>query len=150
MDEIIEISQLLSFREIMILLQGIGYKTTIGIAMTEEILSEEELVTTLYEMAEKGILETKGEEFLVDRQIGEMMLCMGEPERFFEFVPGEEELPGYFCYERNGYILITQLFPRKKDTLKLTLLELSEYERWKERMIDDIGGYQSTDNGEDL
>ena len=140
MDEIIEISELLSFREIMILLQGIGCETTVGIVMTEEILSEEELVTTLYEMADKGILEAKGEEFLMDAKIGKMMLCMGEPERFFELVPEDGELPGYFCYEREGYILITQLFPRKKDMLKLTLLEQNEYERWKERMIDDIGG----------
>lgn len=151
MDEVLEISRILSFSEIRILLQSLGCETTAGFIMPEEMLSEEELTKILYGMTEKGILEAKEDQFLIDRQVGKMMLCMGEPERFFEFMPEEAgELPAYFCYVKDCHVLITQMFPRKKDMLKLTLYEWNDYERWKEQMIDDIGGYQSTDYGEEL
>lgn len=150
MCEIVEISELLTFREVKILLQSLGYDSIAGIRMPEEQLTREAVIKLLHQMCEKGLLRAKEGLFIIDSRIGEMMVCMGQPDETVFYDSGDCWSPSYFCYIKEELVLVSELYPVKKDVLKLTLFNREEYEKWKEQMPDDIRRCGSADSGEDL
>ena len=150
MCKIVEVSELLTFQEVKILLQSLGYDSITGIRMPEEQLTREAVIKLLHQMSEKGLLRAKGERFIMDSRIGEMMVCMGQPDKTVFYDSGDSWFPSYFCYMKEEQVLVSELYPVKKDVLKLTLFNREEYEKWKEQMPDDIRRCGSADSGEDL
>ncbi|MDD2980438.1 MAG: hypothetical protein PHN80_10740 [Hespellia sp.] len=130
--KVMQVSELLSFREIRILLQSLGYDQVTGICLQSELLTEEEIVVEFQKMVKKGILTEQGGHFILEKRIGRMMACMGNPEATFVLFEERNDLPTCYCYRKCGEILISELYQIKRNTLKLLLLEESEYEQWKE------------------
>lgn len=134
-----EISVLLTFSELRLLLQAAGYQEINGIYMEQETVSEYEVICILKQLTQKGLLQAEDDRFVIQKQLGNMLRCMGEPGSSFvlEFQDGQF----FYCYERGEFVLVTSLFQRKEKTMKLSLFSEKEYRSWKEQMLNDTGRY---------
>lgn len=115
---------ILTFKELMLLLQGIGINRINGIYMEEEMVSDEEVIYILRDLEKKGILKSDKTSFEVDELMSKMLLCMGQAEK--EYLCQQEEGTMY-CYEREKKVLTTQLCATRRKSIELMLYEKDKF-----------------------
>ena len=138
----------LTGQQLGILLQSMGTWEIEGICVPMERATDEETVLLIHTMVRQGILEVRENRFAIEKTLGEMLVCMVTASQKFplEFSDGQF----FFCYPKDDSILLTSLYQRKRNALKLTMMNKIEYGEWKEEMFRDIGRNRGAGDGEDL
>ena len=129
---------LLTFSEIFLLLQSMGTERVNGICMEQEEITDEDTVRLIAEMVRKGFLIPDTDRFRIEEETGRMMTCMAYPEDSFELCLGEQI---FYCYGREGKILVTSLCQTRGKTLELAYFEKKDFEKWREGMENGDGEY---------
>ena len=138
--EVIEKGILLTFDEIRILLYGMGVSEIDGVYMPEKAFTEEEFLLAMQHLSASGLIEAGDEKFLIREDIRSLLEIVSSPEWTDIWKPLGEEGPAYFLYFSESRIVVSERFWRKKDTLRLTVFEREEFDRWREEYINDYCG----------
>ena len=120
MAEVIEEGKILTFDELRILLFACGIKEINGVFMPEKVFTEEEVLSALHHMAEREIIRAEETDFTIREDIREILHIMGHPENAFVWSPKE------------GSIL--EQYWKKKETVKLRMFSLEDFDKWREEM----------------
>lgn len=113
-----EWGMLLTFQELMLILQSMGVDEIRGIYMDVEPVTDEEVIQIMYSLVQKGILTAKEDSFQLERITGRMIRCMGWPDwNYLTEIDGES----VYCYEKKGDFLITRISPLRPQTIEMTL-----------------------------
>lgn len=115
---------ILTFKELMLLLQGIGISRINGIYMEEEMVSDEEVIYILRDLEKKEILRSDKTSFEVDELMSKMLRCMGRSEK--EYLCQTEDGIVY-CYECEKEVLTTQLCATRRKSIELMLYEKDKF-----------------------
>lgn len=129
---------LLSFSEILLLLQSLGYTSVRGIRMDIKKAGDGQVVQMISRLVNRGLLIPEEGRFRIEEHLGYMLICMGEPEHTYE-TEYDGEL--FYCYERKDKALVTSIYQRREDVLELRLFTADELKVWKEEMQDAAGRY---------
>lgn len=122
--ECMERGIILSFHEILFLLQSAGIKNINGFFMDVGQVSDEEVIQLAATMERNGILCAKNTTFEMEKNIEKMIRCMGWPDRDFLM---EKENEMFYCYEQGNQVLVTRLYPTKKSALELILYTKEQF-----------------------
>lgn len=129
---------LLTFQEILLLLQSLGYTEVRGIRLESKKADKEGVIRLIGGLVDKGLLIPEEETFRIEEKLGRMMVCMGEPEQDYEL---EYDGELFYCYEREEDALVTSLYQRRPEMLELRFFTEGGLKKWKEEMRDDTRGY---------
>lgn len=146
MAEVIDRGSLFYFDELKILLYACGYRKVQGILLPEKTYSKDDIVQVLYHLSEMGVIEAHDEKFRIMDRYREMLEIIGEPEYVTVWKPGDEEdivqkFPEFFCYFKEKRAVVSERYWRRKDTVKIRMFSLDEFEVWKEKVKNDYSGY---------
>jgi len=141
--EVIEEGRLFTFDELRILLFGCGIDKIEGVYMPEKELTEEEVLLVLHHMAEKGMIKAGEKDFTIQGEIREMLQIMGHPRTAFIWSPDEDKISGdeYYCYVSLDKAVVSEQYWKKKETVKLRIFSLEEFEEWREEMRNNYDHY---------
>lgn len=132
--ECMESGVILSFYELFFLLQSAGINTINGFFMDVAQISEEETIQLAASLERKGILSAKDTAFEMERSVEKMIRCMGWPDRDFL---AEKEYEMFYCYEREEMVLVTRLYPARKNALELILYTKEQFQKEFEKQEDE-------------
>lgn len=141
MPVVVERGWLFTFDEIKILLYGIGAREVEGIYMGENLLTEQEIIPALHQMADRGMISAEENGFVMRQDVRKMVEIMAHPSGTFVWKVQDMGGPEFFCYAAPGEVVVSERYWRKKDTLKLRLFSTEAFEAWKEQIEDDYSGY---------
>lgn len=132
--KVIETGILLTFDEIRILLYGMNVSEIEGIYMPEKIFCEEEILSAMHHMSVAGFIEAGEEKFLVREDVRQILEIMAAPDWTEIYRQSEEGGPEFFLYGKRDWVVVSERYWRKKDTLKLTMFERREFEKWRDKL----------------
>lgn len=138
--EVIEKGILLTFDEMRILLYGMGVSEIEGVYMPEKSFSEKEVISALHHLAESGFIEAGDEKFLIRKDVKLLLEVVAEPEWTDIWKPQGEEKPAFFLYFARGKVVVSERFWRKKETLRLTMFCIEDFDIWREEYMNDYCG----------
>lgn len=136
-EKVIENGILLTFDEIRVLLYGMGVSQIEGIYMPEKVFCESEILEVLKHLSDVGFIEAGEEKFLIREDVRAILEVMASPERTDIWRPRGEEGPAFFLYRKGTQVAASEMFLRKKDMLRLSLMEAEAFETWREEWTDD-------------
>lgn len=131
---------LLTFDEIRILLYAYGVREIKGICMPEKNFTDADIVRALHHMTDQGFITADGEEFVVKKQLDAILKIMCLADRSYLWSPAGDGTPAFYCYDARDGVVVSELFWKKKETLKLRLFSQEEFRAWKEKMSGDYCG----------
>lgn len=136
MAEVIEEGKILTFDELRILLFACGIKEINGVFMPEKVFTEEEVLSALHHMAEREIIRAEETDFTIREDIREILHIMGHPENAFVWSPKEGSIleDEYYCYIVSGKVVVSEQYWKKKETVKLRMFSLEDFDKWREEM----------------
>lgn len=124
--ECVEKGILLTFQELMLLLQSVGVQYMNGFYRAEGEISDQEVLFLTESLVKKGVLIAAEQEFFLDDTVEAMLRCMGWPDEDYEL---EQENAVVYCYERSEKVLVTKIYSMKENTLELVLYSKEEFQR---------------------
>ncbi len=148
MRELLEKGFLLTFDELRILLYACGFRTIEGVFMPEKKYVEEEIIETLYRLNRRGFISAKEEAFVIDEELRKMLEVIGAPGN--TFVQRRSDGQEYFGYESPDKIVVSELYRKKENMLKLTVFKPEDFHAWREEQQNDRDRSGSTDAGKIL
>ena len=136
MAEVIEEGKILTFDELRILLFACGIEEINGVFMPEKVFTEEEVLSALHHMAEREIIRAEETDFTIREDIREILNIMGHPENAFVWSPKEGSIfeDEYYCYIVSGKVVVSEQYWKKKETVKLRMFSLEDFDKWKEEL----------------
>lgn len=137
MAQVIEKGIFLTFDEIKILLFNMGVSEIEGVYMPEKSFSKEEIILAMHHMSDVGVIEATEEKFRIREDVKMLLTIMAYPQQTEIWCPYGEEGPNYFLYRKEGWVVSSEQFFRKKDTLKLTMFDNECFEKWREECRND-------------
>lgn len=129
--KVIEINVLLTYRELKILLQSLGYSQIQGIYLPPDKLSDEEVIRTLHDMSVKKIINKKETHFVIEKKLGQMLQCMGSADQSFSLHEDRMDVPTSYCYQKGEHILVSELCEWRSNTMRLILFDREGFQQWK-------------------
>ena len=148
MRELLEKGILLSFDELRVLLYACGVRAVEGVFMPEKAFSEEDVISILYRLTKRGLISAEEEVFVIREDLKELLDMMGAPER--TFIHSAEDGREYFCYESADRLVISELYRKKADTVKLTASSPEAFRSWREERRNDHDRGEGSHDGEIL
>lgn len=141
MSVIIETGLLFTYDEIRVLLYGMGVREVEGVYMGEKTLTEQDVISVLHRLSDRGIIIAEEKEFVAREDVKAMVQIMGYPEGTFVWRPEHPGGPQFYCYAVPGKVVVSEPYWRKKDMLKLRMFTTEAFEEWKEQIENDYRGY---------
>ena len=136
MREVKDETLIMTFKEISILLYNLGFRRVKGIMMDQTEFTDSEILSSLLELSKRNIIRTEGESFSIRPDVKRALEIMGEPSADFAFRPGGGE-PTYYCYVVPGEVVVTELYRRRSENIRLRWFDTVSFAQWKEAMEND-------------
>lgn len=121
---------ILSFDELRILLSAAGSDACEGIYMPQKEFRREDVIRAIHQMAEKGWITLQEEDhFVIEKDLLEVIRIIQNhtASEILRTQDGE-----YFLYVTEGKTVLSAQNHRKKESLKLTLMDFETFLEWKE------------------
>lgn len=122
---------ILSFDEIRILLYNLGFRQIDGILMDEKNYSGSDILQSLKHLSDNGIISAGDNVFSIREDVCDCLEIIGNPV-YVERIVSRPGRPSYAVYNSPDLIVVTQLYEKKKDTLRIMTFTTTEFNRWKE------------------
>lgn len=148
--KIIEQGILLTFDEIRVLLCGLGKTEVEGVYMEEKEFGERDVLTAMHRLSDAGFITAGEDRFTVREDVRRILEIAASPEATEIWRPRGDEGPAYFLYYAGDFVVLSERFWRRKDTIRYTLAGREEFARIRKEYADDDSGGRDTDHRETL
>lgn len=126
---------ILSFDEMRILLYNIGFRQIDGILMEEKVFSGEEVLLAMKHLYENGLICAGEEAFFIREDVRAALEVIGNPDKVLK-MRGKTGKPSYACYYSEEMAVVTQMYEKRKEAIRIMTFTVSEYQEWREENID--------------
>ena len=124
---------IISYEELRILLYNRGFRSSKGILMPDEQVTDEQVLQDMNKLAARGRIEAKGDYFEFSEEAIQIAEAIGAPLSSYYF---EDAHTGqlYYCYFKEGLVVIAENNLNKKNTLRIRSYTPAQFSAWREEL----------------
>ncbi len=132
-DEVEDAGIIISYDELKILLYNQGFRSCNGILMPDDPRTDEEILRTMYKLSGRGMIENRGDHFVISEEMARITELIGAPQSSYSFCDGESGQI-YYCYLSQDLVVVTQNDRSRKDSLIIRRFTPEEFTVWREEL----------------
>ena len=121
------------YDEFRILLYSLGYTQCEGVFMPWEDMDSERVIEGIHHLVKDGFLTAGEDGFRAEEHLEEILRIIGDHQGGF-ILRAPEEGREYYCYVGSGSIVVSEKLWEKKDTLRVRMMDQSEFAVWRDEI----------------